>query len=53
VRKESFHEVLLLYIRLVKQNERRKPSEQKPEEIEGSFQIGDTIFVPAQNDDWW
>ena len=56
VRKETFHEVILLYIRLVKQRERKQtaenmPKNQKPKE--GSFIIGDTLYSPAQNDDWW
>jgi hypothetical protein len=51
VRRESFHDVLCIYIRLVGQNERKKPeSERVPE---GSFVLGDTLFKPAQGDDWW
>ena len=51
VRREPFHDVLSIYIRLVGQSERRKPeSERIPE---GSFVIGDTLYKPAQNDDWW
>jgi hypothetical protein len=51
VRRETFHEVLSIYIRLVGQNERKKPESEKTPA--GSFVIGDTLFKPAQNDDWW
>lgn len=54
VRRESFHEVLMIYVRLVLQNERRDPMKKElKKQPEGSFVLGDTIFVPAQNDDWW
>ena len=51
VRREAFHEVLSIYIRLIGQTERKKPESEKTPE--GSFVIGDTLFKPAQNDDWW
>lgn len=51
VRRESFHEVLSIYVRLVGQSERKKPDSEKIPA--GSFVIGDTLYKPAENDDWW
>ena len=51
VRRETFHEVLLIYIRLVEQNARKNPDKDKPRE--GSFVLDDTLYQPALNDDWY
>ena len=54
VRRETFHEVLLIYVRLVLQNARKNSTDTKQEQApEGSFVIGDTIYKPALNDDWY
>lgn len=53
VRRETFHEVLLIYVRLVLQNARKNPDNKKEEPVEGSFVIGDTLYKPALNDDWY
>jgi hypothetical protein len=54
VRREAFHEVLSIYIRMVYQNERKKPENKALSKApKGSFVIGDTLYKPAQNDDWW
>ena len=55
VRRESFHDVLTVYIRLLLQTARlpEQNGEKKDEIPEGAFVIGNTLYKPAQNDDWW
>lgn len=55
VYRESFHDVLCLFEDLKQEQEteklRKANDGEKPPE--GSFVHGNTLYVPAQNDDWY
>ncbi len=49
VYRERFHDVLILFEDL-KQNNTGKGEDELPA---GSFELNGTVYVPAQNDDWY
>jgi hypothetical protein len=49
VSRESFHDVIALFEDL-KQNNTGKGEDELPA---GSFELNGTVYVPAQNDDWY
>lgn len=55
VRRERFSEVLRLFVRIKRYSESEKMRElndgEKPPE--GSFVIGNTLYTPAKEDDWY
>lgn len=58
LQEQRFHDVVLLCGNLRRHNEayaarRLREANGGESPPDGSFVIGDTLFTPAQNDDWW
>lgn len=53
VRAKRYHDVLLIFMRLKGQADRKSESGGKSKTPAGSFVCGNTLFVPAQGDDWY
>ena len=55
VRRERFHDVVNLYIRTIRHESRLKMAKDNNgvSPPDGSFVRGNTLYIPAQNDDWY
>lgn len=51
VGRETLHDVVCLFVDLKQNKERQNAS--VPGAPDGSFELNGTLFVPAQNDDWY
>lgn len=53
VRRERFHDVVMLYIRTIRHERMAEETKQKAEMPDGSFELNGILYKPAENDDWY